>query len=75
MIDKDKPEPRSTKQCCLCSRTYGAMKGRLIHWPDEDSPDYVTTLRGEKIRSFSFWAYECQWCRAAETRRKKRNGC
>lgn len=75
MIDKNLPEPKE-KRCADCGRTNGKMSGTLIHWPSEEyeGKEYVKTLRGQLVEPFSFWGYECQWCRGVETKRKRRAG-
>lgn len=71
MIDKNLPEPEE-KRCTDCGRTNGKMVGTLIHWPSADcDKEYVKTIRGELVESFSFWGYKCQWCRGVETRKAK----
>ena len=69
MIDLNLPEPEK-KYCNGCSKTKG-LKGVLIHWPriDYEKP-VVKMVSGMEIEPFSMWIYQCQWCRAIETKRK-----
>lgn len=68
MINLALPEP-AEKTCVNCHRSHGKMNGKLIHWPSESFAG-ETTWQG--INPFSVWLYTCQWCRGAETKRKKR---
>lgn len=68
MIDLNLPEPPPEKQFCAnCGRHKGGLKGRLIHWPDEQA----TSAIYNGVESFSLWVYTCRWCRGGETRRAK----
>ena len=72
MINKNEPEPPVDQRACYrCGRKKG-LKGRLIHWPSEDFKKEIVIINGSEIEAFSMWNYSCQWCRAAETRRKNR---
>jgi len=71
MINKYLPEPPvEHRQCNSCSKRT-RLKGTLIHFPNENcTVDEVTLINGQKCGTFSFWHYECAWCRAIKTKRK-----
>ena len=71
MIDKNLPEPPLDRRFCVwCGRT-DHVRGELVHWPSADcDKPVVRMLDGAEIEPFSYWHYLCQWCRAAETRRR-----
>ncbi len=69
MINLNQPEPEIRE--CSCGKT-AALKGTLLHWPFTTAGEQVMTLDGKKMSSYSFWVYECKWCRGAWTRRKNR---
>ena len=73
MIDHNLPEPPvEDRECAYCRRRKG-LKGNLIHWPAVDfTRDKVVMPSGMEIEPFSIWLYSCQWCRAAESRRRNR---
>lgn len=73
MIDKNMPEPLiEYRQCNQCSKRKN-LKGTLIHFPNaECDKDEVTLINGQKCGTFSFWYYECSWCRAIRTKQRNR---
>ena len=73
MIDKNLPEPQPEyRTCCTCSKNT-RLTGTLIHWPNENcTKSEVTLINGHKIESFSMWIYKCAWCKAIDTKRKKK---
>ena len=74
MINKNLPEPgMKDRSCAYCGRRgKGLNKGVLIHWPHKDyKKEKVRIHPWTFVEPFSFWSYVCQWCRMAETKRRR----
>jgi len=73
MINKDLPEPELEHRYCVFCGKRKRLTGFLIHLPSEDyEKDEVTLMNGQKCQSFSMWTYECAWCKAILTKRKRK---
>jgi hypothetical protein len=75
MIDKNLPKPpHSERKCYICGKRVGNDPGTLLHWPSEDYEGGPVKIFNTMLdqEPFSFWAFKCQWCRAVETKRKKK---
>lgn len=76
MINKNLPEPEEQYRFCnLCGKNKRLNK-RLIHFPNEncikEKIRMGLSFKEEYIETFSFWYYECAWCKAIETKRKNK---
>ena len=73
MIDKNLPEPLEEQRYCIhCGKQKG-LRGRLIHFPDENCKKVeIRLIGGQMCETFSMWLYQCAWCRGRETRTKAR---
>ena len=70
MIAMDLPEPpEKDRTCNSCGRA--GCRGLLIHWPHAGyrDPTWQNVLGGT-FDAFSFWYYECRWCRGWKTRKR-----
>lgn len=80
MIDHYLPEPSIEYRSCVYCGKIKRLKGILIHWPfshaEEHGYDKPVSIGiggpNDKIEPFSMWNYECAWCRAIETKKKRR---
>ena len=72
MIDINLPEPETRyRYCNTCGKTKRLSK-TLFHWPDaECDKDEVKIVTGEMIKTFSFWYYECAWCKMRDTKLRR----
>jgi len=80
MIDKNLPEPPVEVRSCVRCGKRKRLTAILIHWPDDDydtrhnGSDVVILPYNQTCHSFSMWSYKCAWCKANDTKRKKRWG-
>lgn len=80
MIDHHLPEPPIEHRYCAYCGKKKRLTGELIHWPFHKEKEHgfnkpVSIGIGgpnDKVEPFSMWLYLCAWCRAIETKRKKK---
>lgn len=75
MIDKNLAEPPIEHRYCVYCGKRKRLTATLLHWPFEGFKGEMVTLpNGNKVEPFSYWSYECAWCKAICTKRRKRWG-